>query len=67
MLASGAAYLKLQIVVFQLVFVNILGFNFLVRGIGAVLSQLSGDLLQLAFMRFQLFLLWEISKPFSTQ
>lgn len=53
--------------IFQLVLVYVLGFNFLVRGIGAVLSQLSGNLLQLAFMRFQLFLLQEIIKLFSGQ
>lgn len=32
-----------------------------------MLSQLSGDLLQLAFVGFQLFLLQEIMKSFSVQ
>lgn len=47
--------------------IDLLGFNFLVWGIRAMLGQLGGNLLQLAFMRFQLFLLQKIIKPFSSE
>lgn len=53
--------------VFKLVFIHVLGFDLLVWGIRAMLSQLGGDLLQLAFVGFQLFLLQEITQAFSVQ
>lgn len=52
-----AGFLKVEIVIFKLVFINILGFDLLVWGIRAMFSQLSGDLLQFAFVGLQLFLL----------
>ena len=53
--------------VFELVFVHLLGFNLLVRRVGAVLRQLRGDLPQLALVRFQLLLLQGSIKALSMQ
>ena len=51
------SYLKLQVVLFESVLVDLLGFNLLVRRVGSVLCQLCGDVLQLCLVRLQLFLL----------
>jgi len=50
-------YLKFQIVVPQSVIIYFLAFELLVRRIGAMFSKFSGDLFQLSFMGFQLFIL----------
>lgn len=51
------SYLKLQVVLFESVLVDLLGFDLLVRRVGSVLGQLCGDMLQLRLVRLQLFLL----------
>lgn len=55
--ADRHAHLKLQVVLFQSVFIYLLGFDLLVWWIGSVLSQLCGDVLQLCLMGFELLLL----------
>lgn len=60
LLPSSPTHLKLQVVIFQLVLIYLLGLHLLVRGVRAVLSQLGGNLLQLGLVRLQLFLLQEI-------